>query len=472
RMSWPVSLSMLGGTLMQFVDGWMVSFLGPETLSAQFIGGIVAFVPTSLALGTLTVINTFVSQNLGARRLQKCGEYVWAGALVALVYSILLGSLIFLANPLFELIGHAESIAAMEATYFSYMIGGMGLFLGSRVLEQFFFGIHRPGIVLMTSLIANAFNVGANYVLIFGKLGFPALGLAGAAIGTIVSNALLLLMLLAIFLHPRIHGRFATRRVRLMKLSECRELIRVGWPAGLQFCSDVMSWSVFVSVLVGVFGTLHIAASTAVQRFLSLSFMPAVGIGIATTALVGRYIGQGRPDLARRRAHAAVCIAMIYMGLCGVAFLLFRHQMVRFFMRVPVSGELTPEQLQTQIEQIVDIGGKIMICAAVFQLFDALGIVFVGGLRGAGDTFWPMLLTITMGWVFLIGGGIAMITNVPQLKSIGPWIVASVYVILLGLFMTWRFESGVWRKIDLLERQTASPDAAYQTSTSYGEEAH
>ncbi len=453
RMAWPVSLSMLSGTVMQFVDGWMISFQGPKTLSAQFIGGMIAFVPTSLGLGTLTVVNTFVSQNMGAGRSEKCGQYVWAGVVVAVVYSLVLGMLVFLAPGLFNLIGHEPKIAAMETMYFRYMIAAMGFFLTSRVLAQFFFGIRRPVIVLVTTLIANLCNVGANYVLIFGKLGFPAMGLKGAAIGTVLSSALLLLILAGVFLSPRMHAKFGTRSARSTTLSEVGELVKVGLPAGVQFCNGMISWSVFISVLVGVFGTVHLAACSVTQRFVSLSFMPTIGISIATTALVGRYIGSGRPDVARRRAHAGVRAAMVYMGLCGLAFLIFRHPMVRFFVRPPESSDLSPEQLSAQIEQIVAIGGRIMICAALFQMFDALGIVFVGALRGAGDTKFPMILTGVMSWTFLIGGGFIVIKVFPQLTSLGPWIVASAYVIVLGLLMAWRFESGAWRKIDLLGKE-------------------
>ena len=111
-----------------------------------------------------------------------------------------------------------------------------------------------------------------------------------------------------------------------------------------------------------------------------------------------------------------------------------------------------PVALSTQAD-ILRIGATVMICAAVFQCFDAVGIVFAGALRGAGDTFWPMVITFVMAWTMVIGGGAAMIRWMPQLQSIGPWIAASAYVIVLGLVMAWRFESGAWRKIDLLGRR-------------------
>lgn len=466
KQAWPASLSMLNHTLMQFVDGLMVSWHSPTALAAQFVGGILVFLPTSFALGMLAVVNTYVSQNLGAGRPHRCGQYAWAGMAVAVAYSLLLAPvLIALAGPLFGQIDRlaaavrdatgisltpeqrAPQLVAMQTMYFRYLMAGMGVFLVSRVLNGFFFGIHKAWIVLCASLAVNLANVGINYVLIFGKLGFPAMGLEGAAIGTVASVGLLVLLLGAVFLCRRMHRRFATRRWRDAKLSECRDLLRVGWPAGVQFANDTANWGVFTAVLVGVFGPAHLTANTVAVRYISLSFMPAVGISIATTALVGRYIGLGRPDLARRRTHAAVWVAMIYMGLCAAAFVVFRYPMVRIF-----AGGAAPGTTAIPPERIVAIGVNLLLLAAAFQVFDALGIVFVGALRGAGDTLWPMVVTIMLSWLVIGGGGAAAVLLAPELTSLGPWLAASGYVVVLGLLMAWRFESGAWRRIDLLGR--------------------
>jgi len=447
--SWPASASMLGRTLTQFVDGVMVARLGPATISAQGVGGLVAFVPESFSIGTLGVVNTFVSQNLGAGRRRRCGAYAWAGLAIAMVMAAFFCPLASLARPLFAAIGHEPDVQNLEVLYFRYMILAVPLTMSVRVLEAFFYGIHRPGIVLAVSATANLVNLAGNYVLIFGKFGFPEMGLEGAAVATVASWALQLLILLTVFLSARMHRKFGTRLVRAVRLRQCGDIVRIGWPAGMRFLIDVFTWSIFITMLIGRFGTAHLAAATAAARYMTLSFMPAVGISIATTALVGRYIGAGRADLARRRAHTAMKVAMVYMGACALAFLLLRHPMVRLF------AVISPAAAAKGItaDQIVAIGGRIMICAAVFQLFDAVGIIFSGALRGAGDTLWPMIVSAAMSVVVLIGGGIVMVTCLPQLKSLGPYLAATVYVCILGLLMAWRFESGRWRKIDLLRRR-------------------
>jgi MATE family multidrug resistance protein len=441
RMAWPASVAMLGTTVIKFIDGLMVSRVGAASFSAQFLAGMSAFVPEAMILGLLTVINTYVSQNVGAGRFKRAGQYAWAGMAVAFGAAVLISMLWFFSDTIFSSIGHDEW--ELETMYFKYMIVAVLVTLPTRVMEQFFFGVHRPRIVLFASVVANALNIGINYVLIFGMYGAPKLGLQGAAIGSVTAWVVQFLILLSIFLSPGLHRKFATRLVKATQWQHCKDILRVGWPAGVQLCNDMLSWSVGVAVLAGWFGLAHRAATTIAMRYIGLAFMPAVGIGIATTALVGRYIGQQQPDIARKRAHQGVITAMVWMGFCGVIFWIFRYPLARFF------------ATSDQADEIVRIGAGIMICAAIFQLSDAVGIVYIGALRGSGDTKWPMFVTVGLSWCIIVGGGFAAVTLLPQLESLGPWIAASVYVIVMGATVAWRFESGAWRKIDLLRRGPA-----------------
>ncbi len=453
KLAWPASLSMLNGTIMMFVDGLMVARTGPDALAGQFMGGIVAFIPCSLGIGLLNVVNTFVSQNVGAGRRKRCGQYAWAGIVLAVGMAILAQPLLLVAGKIFSAIGHDPNVQAIEILYFRYMILGLGLALVSRVLEQFFYGIGRPNIVLATSLVANVVNIAANYVLIFGKLGLPAMGVAGAAIGTLLGAAVLVLLLGAVFLSQSMHRQFATRLAGRMKFYECGEILRIGWSSGVQFCNSIFSWSLFTAFMIGRFGTTHISATTTAVRYMSISFMPAVGIGIAATALVGRYIGKSRLDLARKRAHAACLVAMAYMGFCAVCFFIWRYPLMEFY--ISSKGvNIDP----AKAAEIVEIGATLLMFAVVFQLFDAIVIVFIGALRGAGDTFVPMIFTIVLIWAVLVGGSFAMVCFFPELKSYGPWIAATANAVILSILMVWRFESGKWKKIDLLRITPPPPD--------------
>lgn len=444
-ISAPASMSGLNRVVTQFVDGYMVSYLGAATVTGQAMGGLMAFMPESFVRGVLSVVNTYVSQNLGAGRHKRCGQYTWAGLLLVLCGVVLLCPLAAIAGPIFRLIGHELDVQAMEVIYFRYMILSAPIALAIRVLEGFFYGIHRPRMVFAVSFFTAVLNVFGNWVLVFGHLGAPSLGLHGAAIASVCAWAIQLVVLMALFLSLKFHKQFGTRLIRAMRLKQCREILRIGLPAGMSFFVDIATWTVFMTLLVGHFGKLHLTAASHAMRYMRISFIPTIGIGIAATVLVGRYIGMGRQDLARRRVYAALAIAMLYMGLCGLTFIVFRHSMIKLF----VSGRHQAYSAEDSA-RILAIGSKILVCMSIFQLADAVHIVFSGALRGAGDTRWPMWATAVTSLLILVCGGSAIIHFRPDLESLGPFGAAATCSAVMAALLAGRFRSGMWRKINLL----------------------
>ena len=445
RLSAPASMSGLNRVATQFVDGYMISHLGAATVSGQAMGGLMAFMLESFARGVLSVVNTFVSQNLGAGRLRRCGQYTWAGLMLVGLFAAILCPLALVARPLFALLGHEAEVQPMEVIYFRYMILSAPIALAIRALEGFFYGVHRPGIVFRVSLLACLLNVFGNWVLIFGQFGLPALGLHGAAIASVVSWVVQLVVLACLFLSHRFHKRYGTRFAKTAGVKHCRQILRIGLPSGGSFFIDIATWTFFMTVLVGHFGKLHLTAASHAMRYMRMSFIPAIGIGIAATVLVGRYIGLQQRDVARRRAYAALITGMVYMGLCGLAFIVFRRPMMGLFVNMK-NSPYTPDEAA----EIIAIGGRILLCMAVFQLADAVNIILSGALRGAGDTRWPMWAMAISSTLILICGGVVMITLCPQLRSVGPFSAAAINCIVLAVVLAIRFESGQWRKIDLL----------------------
>jgi MATE family multidrug resistance protein len=187
------------------------------------------------------------------------------------------------------------------------------------------------------------------------------------------------------------------------------------------------------------------------MRFVHISFMPAVGLSTAATSLVGKHIGEGDPARAARSAHAAVFLAIVWMTSCAAVFILFRNELTAVFIDAD-----TPPDLAAAIRAI---GAKIFICAAIFQTLDAVGIVYTGALRGAGDTFVPGMATVILSWVVIVLGGWVMTIVAPGLESTGPWIAATAYIALLGVFVAIRFERGGWRRLHLLDGGARSAGA-------------
>jgi multidrug resistance protein, MATE family len=446
--AWPASLTMLNSTIINFVDGLMVASVGAMALNAQFIGGISSFVIEAFFIGMLEVVNTFVSQNYGAKRYGRTSQYVGAALSISWFAALLAAPLAIFCPAIFQTIvpdtlGGGE-LVAMQAMYFRYFVLTLGLRLSSMALSQFFFGVQRQRIVLLASTICMAVNIVANYVLIYGKFGAPQMGLEGAAIGSVIAFTIQAMIFAAIYLSHRFNEQYQTRRSWRFPLSCIWDLVRVGWPAGVQFFSDVACWFVMTGLIIGKYcGPMHLTASVVALRYMHMSFMPAVGISIATTSLVGKYIGQRRRDLVSRRVHQACVLAMLYMGACGLGFFLFREDLLRFFLNTSNSGE--------NIEPIIAIGVNILAMAAVFQLTDAVAITYCGALRGTGDTRWQMIVSICTTWPILIGGGMLMIRMVPKWGSVGVWLMAACFILTFAIMVMLRFEAGKWKKIDLLK---------------------
>lgn len=466
RQAAPAVVAMVSYTAMQFLDGLMVSRIGPDPgyVAAQGNGGAASFIPVSVMLGLLSMVNTYVAQSLGAGTPRQAPAYAWTGLWLVLVawifvlipYGVFLPDIFHLVAP-----DHEPHVHAMEVSYGRVLIFAGGFTMASRCLAQFFYGLHRPSVVLVSALAGNLFNLVGNTLFIFGPtppastgipmvdswlhfwagiaqaLHIPQLGVTGAAVSTALGTILELSIPLAVFLGPKLHAALGTRHAWRFSLPHARRLIRFGWPGAVMFGNEMICWAYLMAVLIGHFGPVHNSAGWIALRYMHLAFMPAIGVSFAVTAQVGKCMGAGRPDLAQHRAYLGLVINMGYMGLCAVFFVLFRREAIALFAE--------PDMLPNRRAELLSVGAGVMIAASIFQLFDALGITISSALRGAGDTVWPGAITVALAWSCLVAGGTYLAFRQPQFGSLGPWAAASAYIILLGVALYVRFLRGKWK---------------------------
>ncbi len=473
RIAAPVVVAMASYTVMQFVDKMMVSRIGPDPIyvGAQGNAGLASWVPISIVVGCMSVINTYVSQNLGNRTPDRAPAYAWAGVWLGVAAWLALIPYAILMPAMFRAMEHGPAQVAMEAGHGRILVVGSILTISARAFSQFFYGMHRPYVVLVAEVSANITNFLVNSVLIYGPqapassghglldgwygftasvagwCGVPRLGVPGAAIGTVAGTLVELAITMGVFLSPRIHRLYGTRSAWKPSLRHIKDIFRIGWPGGAMFGNEMICWGFFMVYLVGGFGPFHSNAGWIAHQWMSLSFMPAVGISMAITATVGKCIGAGRHDLAARRAWLGLGLSVAYMGTMGLLFVLLREPMVRLF----IDGGTPPEAR----EQILHLGTRFLIAAATFQLFDAVAMSMSGALRGAGDTVWVGIVTVVLAWAVIVGGGEFMVRFFPGLGSLGPWIAASAYIVCLSVVGLGRFLTGRWKTIRLV-----SPGAA------------
>lgn len=480
----PVIIVMTSYTVMQLVDSLMVSRIGPDEVyvAAQGNGGMLPYVVMALSLGLCGVINTYVSQNLGAGRPERCAAYGWNGLWLSLVLAVCMIPLGLAMPFLFAQADHSEQLRQLETSYGQILVAGAFFPMAARAIAHFFYGLHRPTVVMIAVLTGNITNLLCNVVLIFGSAGAPEgfplrevfqsiagtlgiepMGLTGAAIGTVIGGSIEFGIPFLVFLSPAFNRRYRTRSVWRPSMPHLKDIFRLGWPGSLMFFNEMFCWAYLMLRLLSKAGaatvsdpaqaeaaaTLHTTAGWIALRFMHLSFMPAIGISIAITAIVGRCMGKGRPDLAAKRAWLGMRLTMLYMGLCALVFVLFPEWLIGLYAPSDMPAE--------QVAELVRVGTAVMIAAAVFQLFDAVAISMVGALRGAGDTVWPGVVTVVLSWTLIIGGGELMLLVFPSLGSLGPWIAASAYIIILGLAVLARFMGGKWKHITLVDRTDVQP---------------
>lgn len=439
KLSAPMIVTNISFTIMQFVDRFMVSRLGTEALAAILPAGIVSFLPASFAIGVMTSVNTFVSQSIGRGNKAGCSNYCWQAIYMGLAYFAVSIAIMWPAAPhIFRAMGYEPAIVDMEVTYLRIMLYAqvMAVFIWSS--SQFFMGVHRPIITMYAAICGQAINIAANYVLIFGKFGLPEMGIAGAGWGTFIGMAVGAGIRMAMFLGDDINSTFKSRQTMSIDFGKMRDLLKVGLPAGFGLMVNIAFWGMVLFGLVAKFGKEASAACSAVFACINVSVMPIVGIGTALTAAVGKAIGEGRKDTAIKQTSICLRMALIYMGLVGLCFFVFKNSIMTFW---------------SSDEKVIEVGVNILICAAIFQVFDAATIIYSGSLRGAGDTVWLAVVSALGAGLILGLGGFLIVSTSPQLGPLGPWIAATANIIAMGLANRWRFKSNRWMQIDLFKRR-------------------
>ena len=440
----PIIASMCSRTVLSFVDFVMVSQLGPEAQAAIMPAGIVLFAIISFGMGILMAVNTFVSQALGRRDYQLCAVFAWQGFHISMLMGLIAVPMWFIIEPMFAWVNHAPAVQAMEVTYVKIGLLGMAPTLAGMGLANFFNGIHKPGVGLWAMIISNLFNIVGNYVLIFGHLGFPAMGIAGAAWATLAAAILQAIILLVWMLRPAFHNKFQTRTAWRLDTKRMARLLWYGLPAGVQHTADILAFTIFTLVLVGRFGTIQLAAHNLVFKLLEVSFMPTIGLGVALTAAVGKAIGHGRPDYARTLTRWTAGFSVAYMGTIGIGYVLFRYPLA--------------DLLSMHNPDVTAWAAKLLLLCAVFQIFDALNITHISALRGAGDNHWPAVASAVLSLLILVGGGYAIAIYYPSLGAVGPWMAATSFIVILGIIMHARWIWGPWERIDVFEEPNADPE--------------
>ena len=444
-MSGPIILGSLSFAVMEFTDRVMVNMLGTEALAAVGSASIWSYTVSTLLLGIVGCVGTFVAQCLGRNERHLCGSYAWQGLYLSLIAGLIAIAFYPLSPYLFGLMGHAPEVTRLELEYFQARIFSYLPLAFVTTLAVFFQSSNYAVVPMAMAIIGTVVNVLLNYMFIFGNWGAPAMGIAGAAWATNVSMYLQFFLLFAVFLSGPFHRQFGTRTNIAFDRAKVNELVRIGAPAGGMMFLDVANWSIFISFVVGRLGAVPLAANNVALSFMQLSFIPAFALNQGVSAIVGQYIGRKDYDRAIARTLTALRLGMAYMVVMGIIFAIFGADLIKLV--------FSPEEAL-----VVSLGHQLLIVAAVFQIFDAIVIVMGGALRGAGDTRWMMVVTFISAYVVFIPSATVLAFRFDG-GALGAWIGAAVYIFVLSCFMWWRFKSERWRDINIFSAAIPVPPA-------------
>lgn len=441
RLAWPLFVNAGMQAVLNLTDTWFLGRLSTDALAA--VGGVFFLVLVFLVFlgGVGNAVQTLSAQAFGAGSRPRAASYALNGLWGALFMAPAFAALAF-AGPLllapFQLSAGVHELALEY--WFPRMLGG---FLGTAqwALAGFFNGIGRTRITLATALGVTLANAGLNQWFIFG-MGF---GVAGAAWATVAAQGLGALALTAALLAPGMQPGFRTRLLVRPRWARVRTLFVLGIPMGMAATADLSGFAMFQLMLARL-GALEAAASQVVMMLTSVAYMPAIGIALAGTTLVGQSIGAGDRDWAQRTGSATIRLAVIYMG--GLSLVLA--------LGAPWVLPLFADAADPKAPAMVELAGTLMWIAAGYQVFDALNLGAAFCLRGAGDVRFAAVMLLVLAWgVFVpavhmlaFAPGQGLVGFLPQfgLGAAGAWLAALGYIFLLGVAMFGRWLSGAWKR--------------------------
>jgi len=433
RLSYPVIVTMASMSLMGLVDTFFMGFVGTPQQGATGLGAVLSWTLMSFFNGTITASNTFVAQFYGAATYKKCADIAWQSFFIALLSTaVVLGALVPNIAAIVGAIGSSSAVSGFATQYMDIRLVGAAFVFTNFCVVSFLRGIGDTRTPMKVTLFVNVINVGLTYLLVFGRLGLPAMGVRGAALGTVLSQLVAAGIYLWIFFGRRMHERYATRRFRLPRAGLMRRYLKVGLPMGVWWVLEMGGFTVF-TMFVSTLGDVPLAGHQIVRQMVHLSFLPGVAMGVAATTLVGQYLGAGDAESAARSARTAIKIALIIMCSMGLVFVVLRFQLARLFNRDPA---------------VVKLAANLFLFAAVFQTMDALGTVSSGAVRGAGDTRWPMLVSLLMSWFFFVPS-VFILGKLLGYGVYGAWTGATIYICFLGLLLYGRFRGGKWKTMKI-----------------------
>ncbi|HVU44695.1 MAG TPA: MATE family efflux transporter [Terracidiphilus sp.] len=423
----PVVLSELGWMAQGVVDTIMVGKLGPAAIGAVALGNAICYTPSLFGVGLMLGLDTLVSQAYGREDHDECHRWLAQSVYLACIVAPLIMALILLASFGLLRFGITPEVAGPAGIYLRILNWGTLPLLLYQCSRRYLQGVGQVRVVTVTYVLANLVNWFGNWVLIYGKLGLPALEVSGSAYSTLASRVMMAVALIGFaWRYERKRGHPLFRHWARPQIERLRGLVRLGAPAAGQIVLEVGAWNL-ATFSVGYLTPVALATHQIVLNYASVTYMVPLGVSAAAAVSVGHAVGAGDPARARRAGWLALGLGTSFMLLAAIVLLAIPGPLIKLYTHDP---------------QVLAVGPGLLLIVATFEVFDAVQSVSTGALRGLGETRIPMLANLLGYWALGLPLGIFLCFGL-KLGLRGLWIGLTVALIVIALLLLtrWRRDS-------------------------------
>ena len=429
KLAYPVIIGMIGHTLVGFVDNAMVGQLGTSELAAISLGNSFVFLAMAFGIGFSTAITPLIAESDAKKNKSNTKSILSNGILVCVFLGAVLTIIVLIAKPIIYYMGQSEEVVNLAYPYITFVAISLFPLIIFQSFKQFSDGLSFTKIAMISTVIANLINVVINYILIYGKFGFPKLELVGAGIGTLISRVIMVLIIIYfIKSNPKINQYLDNLFSLKYSSIITKKIINLGYPSALQMMFEV---GFFISGIwvCGIIGINYQAANQIALNLSSLTFMVALGLSVAATIRIGNQKGLNDYKNLKRIAISIFLVTILIELIFALIFIIFSDLLPWLYLE---------NNNNFDVLETVSLASKLLIIVALFQIFDGIQIVAQGALRGIQDVKIPSMICFLSYIIF--GVPIMIYLGLyTDLKATGVWIGFLIGLMIASILLSIRF---------------------------------
>lgn len=433
KLTGPLLLSFISYHILGVTDLLMVGQLGTSAIAGVGVALTLLWFLIVPMEGLFNSTLIFLSRFFGEKNFATMRRYLKAELVLAGVVGVLLLALMVPMSWLIPLYTQDAAVQGLAREYLFWSFLGLPIYLLNWVLTKFLLSIQKTKFIGISANFVVALNIFLNWVFIFGGLGVPAMGVVGSAIATLLARVVSLAVY-AVYSAVQARRIFPAERVRGSRRTLLKDILSIGFPMSMANLIEIAGWVVFVG-FIGRLGTASLATHEIGLKIKDVAFLPGYALGEISTNLVGESLGKGEPKEARAYVNVALRLAVIVMGVFGLLFFFFAEWLAGLF---------------TQDPEVIKLAGGLLRIMALYQMFDAILIVFRGALNGLKDikyvrnvilvAWWVVLLPLAWLFAYVLNWGVA-----------GAWLAFLGFAVFAGFLVATRFYKLIAKEEKLAE---------------------